>query len=349
MTKKFVREQKEQPVPLHEAISNFLHSPEVTRLEQGTREEYTQELTRFANWAQGITLDQVNARTVDSFLGYLKKTGKPHKAGQKELSTYTLHSYVRVILTFLNWCFDSGEYDTQISLEAIRRIKKPKVIKTLVETFSSEQIIALRKACAKEFLPHLALRDETILLLLLDTGIRAKELCTLKIAHVDYSTAHPFVKILGKGSKWGEVGFGAETRKYLGQYARKFRLPVLASQLKEQSRGKSDRELARLEVQLKETTPFFMNRYGEQLTPRGLDRIFSRLGQWANISGVRCSPHTFRHTFASMFMRNGGDIYTLSKLLRHSSVKVTEEYLKSIRQWELRYHAQSVVDHLGEK
>jgi integrase/recombinase XerD len=45
-------------------------------------------------------------------------------------------------------------------------------------------------------------------------------------------------------------------------------------------------------------------------------------------------------------MRNGGDIYTLSKLLRHSSVKVTEEYLKSLRQSEARKGAKSVLDNL---
>lgn len=53
-----------------------------------------------------------------------------------------------------------------------------------------------------------------------------------------------------------------------------------------------------------------------------------------------------RHTFAAMFIRNGGDIYALSKILRHSSVKVTEEYLKSIQQWEARKTSKSVLDNL---
>jgi integrase/recombinase XerD len=70
------------------------------------------------------------------------------------------------------------------------------------------------------------------------------------------------------------------------------------------------------------------------------------LGELAEIKGVRCSPHTFRHTFAAMYMRNGGNIYTLSKLLRHSSVKTTETYLQSTRQYEARHHGQSVVDKL---
>jgi integrase/recombinase XerD len=91
-----------------------------------------------------------------------------------------------------------------------------------------------------------------------------------------------------------------------------------------------------------------MNRYGRSLRPNGLYQIFDRLGQWAGISPdeVRCSPHTCRHTFAVNFIRQGGDIYTLSKLLRHSSIKVTEEYLKSLKQSEARRGAKSVLDNL---
>jgi len=90
----------------------------------------------------------------------------------------------------------------------------------------------------------------------------------------------------------------------------------------------------------------FVGRSGDPLTKNGLYQIIKRLGQWAHVKGVRCSPHTFRHTFAALFIKNGGDIYKLSKLLRHSSIGVTEQYLKSLQQSEVRKGTKSVLDSL---
>lgn len=349
MTPKVV-EQAQSPISVQEAIQAFLTSSNVKVLQPGTIQEYQHELNRFATWAttKHLLLEQVNAKVIDAFLDYIKATSKPHQTGRTEISTYTLHSQVRVILTWLNWCLDDEDYGAYVKAETIRRIKKPKVIKTIFETFSVEQIATLRAACLREYNTHLRLRDETILLLLLDTGIRASELCGLTLANVDLSSEDAHVKVLGKGQKWGEIGLGVESRKYMARYLRQFRQPTFQQEVKDALKGKDllDRQVRRIEQDMREHSLFFLNRAGVPLTPAGLNQLISRLGEWAEIEGVRCSPHTFRHTFASMFMRNGGDIYTLSKLLRHSSVKVTEEYLKSIRQWEARHHAQSVVDNL---
>ena len=50
-------------------------------------------------------------------------------------------------------------------------------------------------------------------------------------------------------------------------------------------------------------------------------------GERAGIAGVRCSPHTFRHTFAKSFLLNGGDLFTLQKILGHSSLEVVRMYV----------------------
>ncbi len=350
MAKRKVQERLFVAIPVQEAVASFLASTHVKRLMPNTQTEYTSELGTFANWCAGqhVTLDQVNAKQVDLFLEHIRSTHKPHQVHRKEVSSYTLAGMTRVIKTFLNWCLDDEEYSKHVKADVVRRIKKPRVIKTIIETFTPVQIEALFAACAKEESDHLRLRDRAIIALLLDTGIRANELCTLTIANVDLSPGDAHIKILGKGNKWGEVGMGSECRKLMSQYLRKFREPTLEDEIRRGTQGKklSDQQERRLKRNLQETTPFFMNRNGQSLTTNGLGRIVARLGEWANIEGVRCSPHTLRHTFAAMFMRNGGDIYTLSKLLRHSSVKVTEDYLKSIQQWEARKSSKSVLDNL---
>lgn len=52
-----------------------------------------------------------------------------------------------------------------------------------------------------------------------------------------------------------------------------------------------------------------------------------RLGKAAKVSGVRCSPHTFHHTFAVSFLRHGGNVFTLQQMLGHASLDQTNQYV----------------------
>jgi integrase/recombinase XerD len=74
----------------------------------------------------------------------------------------------------------------------------------------------------------------------------------------------------------------------------------------------------------------FLSRYGKPLGKRGVEAIVERIRDAAGIADVRCSPHTFRHSFAVAYLEQGGDIYKLSKELGHGKVHVTEEYIKTL-------------------
>src|SRR5690625_6910135 len=56
------------------------------------------------------------------------------------------------------------------------------------------------------------------------------------------------------------------------------------------------------------------------------DRI-AKYGRMANITNVRCSPHTFRHTFAKMSIRNGADVFALQKILGHQTLDMVRTYV----------------------
>jgi len=71
----------------------------------------------------------------------------------------------------------------------------------------------------------------------------------------------------------------------------------------------------------------FKNLSGQTMTTEAVKNIFKRLKAIMNFNDVRLSAHTFRHTFAHRFLMNGGDVFTLQKMLRHSNLKMTEKYL----------------------
>jgi integrase/recombinase XerD len=66
------------------------------------------------------------------------------------------------------------------------------------------------------------------------------------------------------------------------------------------------------------------------LTVRNFQRDLSAFGQRLAISGVRLSPHTLRHTFAVSYLRAGGNLYYLQRILGPSSITTTERYLRSL-------------------
>ncbi len=363
------REEKNNVVFVSDAVLDFLSSAEVKRLSKRTQEEYDANLKTFATWCgsycliqnrkdstwsvvkvretyDSICLHRVNAHAVYFFLEHIQATRKPSKIGHTQLSTHTLAQYVKDIKRFLNWCIQDDQYCEHVNATAVARIKKPQLEETIINIFSDDDIEALFKACDKECYEHLRIRDKAIVALLLDTGLRATELCTLTIGNVCLDPKDAHVRVFGKGRKWGEVGLGEQTRRYLQKYLRMFREPTIEYEVRQKNKNVSERQLAQIMKQETSQMLFFVNRASQPITRSGLQQIIARLGEWAEIDDVRCSPHTWRHTFACLFIRNGGDIYTLSKLLRHSSVKVTEEYLKSLKQSEARRGAKSVLDNL---
>lgn len=366
-----VRERKEADaaIPVIDAVQDFLATVEVKKLQPGTRVEYEHNLLAFASWCAkhslvqnkkdqtwGVTsvrksydpimLHRVNDQAVHLFLEHLAETSKPSKSDHEQLSSWTFANYVKCIKRFLNWCLLDEQYSEHVKAITVQRIKKPKIEETIIETFSPEQIDALFVACAKEESDHLYMRDKAILALLLDSGIRANELCTLTIGNTDLSTDDPHIRILGKGPKWGEVGMGEQARRAIARYIRQFREPTIELKIAEQLKKLPPSAAQQAKRQAMAQERVFVNRAGRPLTKGGLLQLIVRLGEWAGVEGVRCSPHTFRHTFARMFMENGGDIFKLSRILRHTSVKTTENYLKSLMQSEARKGAKSVLDNL---
>ena len=142
-------------------------------------------------------------------------------------------------------------------------------------------------------------RDRAILEVLYSTGCRVSELVALDEGHLDMRRG--LVLLQGKGQK--------ERYGMLGQ-------PAMVA-LRDYLASKSLRRLDR--------TPVFLNRLGTRLTDRSVRRILNRCLQRAGIDR-ECTPHTFRHSFATHLLRRGADLRTVQELLGHASLGSTQIY-----------------------
>jgi integrase/recombinase XerD len=91
-------------------------------------------------------------------------------------------------------------------------------------------------------------------------------------------------------------------------------------------------EYARARAQGLILTPnFFLNRTGKAMERNKIRKLVLRYGRKAGIQGVRISPHTLRHTFAVLYVRGGGDSFSLQEILGHSTLDMTRQYVHLAR------------------
>jgi site-specific recombinase XerD len=173
--------------------------------------------------------------------------------------------------------------------KALRTLRRPQVPHKLVEPLSDD---ALRR-----LLDAASLRDRAIVLLFLDTGLRLSELAGLRRCDL---LADGSIKVIGKGSRERIVPVGNAARQALLRYLR-------------QTEGAP-------------SEPVLRSRGGGPLGWRGIQQVFNRLKRRAAIPG-RCSPHTLRHTFARSYLLNGGDAFSLQRILGHTTLDMVKRYV----------------------
>ena len=191
------------------------------------------------------------------------------------------------------------------------KIPKLKEEQKIIATLTPEQMARLIAFKPKG---TNATRTHAAAVLILDGGYRISELLDLPYESCDFENL--VVKVRGKGNKHRLVPLSVEMRKKLYRYATKTSGP------------------GRL---------MFGTRRNTHVTVRNFERDLKTIGRELGITGVRFSPHTLRHTFAVAYLRNGGNLFYLSKILGHNSVTITQRYLQSLQVTDL----QAVHDRLS--
>jgi site-specific recombinase XerD len=232
---------------------------------------------------------------------------------REQSSAATANHSLCTLRVFFKFLRDEGYIDNNPA----KSISKMKTRKPVIETFSSEEVTAILNTCDKDFC---GTRDRAIILILLDCGLRASELCGLELEDVDW-TEQTFI-VVGKGNKERKVPFGQGVRQALSSYISRI--------------GNTD------------VNALFVTHDGEPLNRYRLREVVRIRCRRAGVTGLRCSPHTLRHTCAVSYLRAGGDTFTLQKLLGHSSQEMTRRYCESLQAEDVQAkHKQfSPVDNL---
>jgi integrase/recombinase XerC len=205
------------------------------------------------------------------------------------LAPNTVHGCFETVKAFANW---AARENYPID-PAVLRARAPKVPQLEMETYSDAQIEALLRE-APEGWPRMAI------LILLGTGMRVGELCALTLTDVEDEGDAAFLKIQrGKGGKFRRVPVSRRLRRELVRYLNRVRPDTKAQELLLRPDGR----LVRVETVIE---------------------LFQRLRQRV---GFRVHAHKFRHTFATSYLRQGGEIERLRRILGHTTYVMVMRYV----------------------
>lgn len=304
--------QPMQRLTLDEAIDGFELWMHAAGYSQITIQSYVANLRRISSVWDNPDLIDVSRQQVLTYLADVKKSGR---------SPETVRTYLKNIHLFYDWVTE------EFQIERPDLNIKPPSQKTESDVLplSENDVRALIKAANGKsayvqpgnragfrMARHDAKRDTALIYLLLDTGLRVSEAARLTIRDVDLKTGeiriHPFET--GKKSKPRTVFIKPSTSSKIWSY------------LNERKRRQG--------AQPCDHDPLFLTKNRLPMDRNAIQKLVASLGERAGVPGVH--PHRFRHTFAVEYLRNGGDAFTLQRILGHSSLRMVNYYLSLVRE-----------------
>lgn len=228
----------------------------------------------------------------------------------------SISDYLKTIRRFFNWLIEEGIIDKSPA----RNVRLGKLPRVIIKPFSRQDIDNLLLLCSGD--RFLNVRNRAIILLFYDTGLRLSELSGIQLKDIDFD--RETIKVMGKGAKERRVHIGKTVQKALLRY---------------------------LLMRDDKHTCLWVTEERRPLTKAGIQVTIKKLCHRAGIKDAKLGPHTFRHTAAINFLRNGGTEFTLQLLLGHSTLQMTRKYVSSLGEEDMlkAHRVASPADNLGIK
>ena len=276
---------------MQEVFNRYINHLEAERrVSPYTVRNYKTDLLGFFDFLKekGVdSLQEVDRRVVRDYMGHLARRRIAKASIARKLSA--IRSFYRYLLR-----------EEIIATNPVEEASSPKLDQRLPSFLTLEEVERLLNA------PDLSTpqgqRDRALLELLYASGLRVSELVSLTLGQISLDTNE--IRVWGKGSKERMVLMGEPATEALRNYL-------------EQGRPKLVGE--------KKNDALFLNRYGQRLAERQVQRM---LQQYAKKSGIgkRVHPHLLRHTFATHLLDGGADLRVVQELLGHARLSSTQIY-----------------------
>lgn len=274
--------------PLVHILSEYIaHLRHERHVALNTIKAYRLFLLEFVKY---LRIKQLELADIDhrNIRGYMVMLGHKGNGGN------SIRAKKACVRTFLRWC-ERKEY---IEYNPADVVATPKFNRPLPSFLTEPE--------AEEFLmtPILALRDLAILDVLFSTGIRLAELTGISLSDMNWEQR--IIKVLGKGSKERLVPYGRKTEGSLARYLQ------VRGRLTEKNPGEK---------------ALFLSFAGERISSRQVSRLFSKYNLVSDIDKPKpITPHSLRHSCASILLNRGADLRSIQTLLGHESLATTEKY-----------------------
>lgn len=277
---------------MQQAVDSFIMEQRLKGNTEKTIRVYSGFLSQFNTWLsqKGITnASDLTLKHVQHYQLHLDSRRCENK--REKLTRRTIRTYMRHIRIFLTYCYAEG-----FIIEPIHaKLKLPKAEKPVIEILTDDEISTLLFIFGDSTLAH---RNRAIIYLMLDCGLRVSEVAGVSQKDINFDNS--YIKVMGKGRKGRIVPIGQKVCKALEKY------------IHHRTTGGN-----KLFLSIRETP----------LTASGITQLMNRLKTQTGIP--RLHAHLLRHTFATNFLiHNLGDVYALSRILGHSDLKTTENYVQ---------------------
>jgi integrase/recombinase XerD len=274
---------------MSEMFEKFMWIKQTENLAPRTIEEYELHFNWLIDYLGDLTREEM---TYETFLDYVY-----YMTDEKGLKPTTVNIRVRTMRAFLRWCFKENLIDEPIH----EKFKPMKTEVDNIESFTPTEMKAIMNAF--DTTTYVGFRDKVMTMVMLDSMVRISELLSMKRSRVDLKAGIIELEALNtKTRKRREVPISAKTAKALSEY------------MKESEDFGED--------------TLFLTYDGRPIDSHTWRRRLKEIGQIAGIKGKRVSPHTFRHTGALFYIMNGGDPFSLQKILGHSDMSMTRRYVQ---------------------
>ncbi|MFH1533341.1 MAG: tyrosine-type recombinase/integrase [Nitrospirota bacterium] len=219
---------------------------------------------------------------------------------ERKWTPETFIYYHKGLKSFFKWCVGRGH----LHVNPLDDIEKPKLDKKLPKSITKQEALRLMEYSfnVKYTYRHERYRNQAIFAVMLYAGLRANEVLHLKLHEVDLINNLIHVNH-GKGGKDRVVPICGALKRLLREYLR--------------DRTRLGRDSVYFFTSIRGDVPF---------TYSGLKNVVAKIRK---LTGINFSPHKLRHTFATLMLEGGCDIYALSKMLGHSDIKTTTIYLSA--------------------